>query len=59
MKIVVTPRGFAKCGLENVKIIKNAEQELVDEEEKANLKDILETKQFDFEFLFVFLLSNN
>ena len=24
MKIVVTPRGFAKCGLENVKIIKNA-----------------------------------
>ena len=24
MKIVVTPRGFAKCGLDNVKIIENA-----------------------------------
>lgn len=24
MKIVVTPRGFAKCGLDNVKIIKDA-----------------------------------
>ena len=24
MKIVVTPRGFAKCGLDNVKIIEDA-----------------------------------
>ena len=28
MKIVVTPRGFAKCGLDNVKIIEDAGFEL-------------------------------